>query len=402
MQTVQCSLWQYKEVRCNGVEKSAILPAQPLSQHSPLSETHLESLRVRLPLRPQLRIAQVAPLYESVPPRLYGGTERVVHWLTEELMRRGHDVTLFATADSRTSAHLVSSCMRGLRLEGYVRDSVMLHLVHLNQAFACAPEFDVIHSHVDPLSLVFAQYSRMPAVLTLHGRLDLPDLPSLLRSFNSVALVSISQAQRQSLAWANWVATVYHGIPVEQYPFSARRGDYLAFLGRITPEKRPDWAIDIARKAGVPLKIAAKVDPTDRCFFEQVVRPKLREPGVEFIGEIGDGEKGDFLAGALALLLPIDWPEPFGLVMIEAMACGTPVLARPCGAAAEIVQDGVTGYLRWSLEELAAMVPALEGIDRHACRRHVAKHFHVRRMADNYERVYQLLRAPVDALKQVP
>jgi glycosyltransferase involved in cell wall biosynthesis len=340
-----------------------------------------------------MRIAQVAPLYERVPPVRYGGTERVVDHLTEELVRRGHQVTLFASGDSATSARLVSATARALRLDPDARDPLAPHMLQLAQVFERASEFDLIHCHVDYLAFPFSRLVPTPTLHTLHGRLDLPHLVPLFRYFRSLSLVSISDAQRAPLRelGLGWAATVYHGLPLAGYPFVPRPGRYLAFLGRIAPEKRPDLAIAVALEVGLPLKIAAKVDPVDREYFEREIRPLLDHPLVEFIGEVDERGKVEFLAGALALLFPVDWPEPFGLVMIEAMACGTPVIARAVGSVREVIVPGRTGFVGDTMEELAGAVRRLEAIDRAACRRHVESEFTVERMVDRYEAIYQRL-----------
>ncbi|RMF23117.1 MAG: glycosyltransferase family 4 protein, partial [Deltaproteobacteria bacterium] len=306
-----------------------------------------------------MRIAQVAPLYESVPPRLYGGTERVVFHLTEELVRQGHDVTLFASGDSRTSARLCAPVERALRLGDGYDDAIPYHLVELEEVWRHADDFDVIHFHTDYLHFPVARRLGVPHVTTMHGRLDLRDLPPLYKEFRDIPLVSISDAQREPLAGANWVATVYHGLPLDAYHLVERPEGYLAFLGRISPEKRPDRAIEIARRVGIPLKIAAKVDRADRSYYEERIKPLLDGPGVEFIGEISEREKNEFLGNALALLFPIDWPEPFGLVMIEAMACGTPIVAFRGGSVDEVIDEGVTGVI---VEDIEAAVAAIDRV----------------------------------------
>jgi glycosyltransferase involved in cell wall biosynthesis len=344
----------------------------------------------------QMRIAQVAPLFESVPPRLYGGTERVVSYLTEDLVRRGHDVTLFASGDSETSATLVPIVERAMRFDTARRDVLSAEFIRqLGLVFGRASDFDIIHCHVDYLAYPFGALVPTPTVHTIHGRLDVPHLRPLYRQFRDVPFVSISDAQRAPLdgLGVHWAGTVYHGLPVERYAFAARDQGYLAFLGRLSPEKQADLAIEIARRVGLPLKIAAKVDPADQEYFDQVIVPLLDDPLVEFLGEIGDAEKPAFLGGAQALLFPIDWPEPFGLVMIEAMACGTPVIARPCGSVPEVVVHGQTGFLGDTLIELTEAVKRVDEIDRTACRRHVEAHFSVRRMGEEYERVYHRLGA---------
>jgi glycosyltransferase involved in cell wall biosynthesis len=342
-----------------------------------------------------MRIAQVAPLYESVPPRLYGGTERVVSWLTEELVRRGHQVTLFATGDSKTDAELVVVAERALRLDPTNPEPSVAHALELGEVFARAGDFDVVHSHLDFLAFPGSRRLGPPVVHTLHGRLDLPYLQPLYRHFHDLPLVSISDAQRGALAGlgVRWAATVHHGLPIDQYAFSPQPEGYLAFLGRISPEKRPDLAIAVARRLGLPLRIAAKVDAADRAYFAREIEPLLAGGGVEYLGEIGGEAKAAFLGGALALLFPIDWPEPFGLVMIEALACGTPVVARPCGSVPEIIRDGETGLLADTVEELAAAVMRVERIDRRRCRQHAEERFSSDVMAARYESVYSSLAA---------
>ena len=279
-----------------------------------------------------MRIAQVAPLFESVPPKYYGGTERVVSYLTEELVCQGHEVTLFASGDSVTKAHLVAACRRSLRLDKHCIDQLSHQVLMLEHVFQRAAEFDIVHFHVDYLHFPLSRREQLTHVTTLHGQLDIPDLVPLYHEFRDMPVVSISNCQREPLPWANWQATIYHGVPADTYQFRAEPGSYLAFLGRISPEKRVDRAIKIARQVQIPLKIAAKVDRVDKDYFEGVVEPLLRDSLIEFVGEIGDGEKDEFLGHAHALLFPIDWPEPFGLAMIEAMACGTPVIAYRSGA----------------------------------------------------------------------
>src|SRR6266699_2505140 len=274
-----------------------------------------------------MRIAQVAPLYESVPPKYYGGTERVVSYLTEELVREGHDVTLFASGDSVTAAKLVPACESALRLSAHGVDPLVRHILMLEEVFDRSEEFDILHFHIDYLHFALSRRQDVPHVTTLHGRLDIPDLVRLYRKFSDVPVVSISQAQRAPLPWLNWQATIHHGAPNQLLNFHSRAGDYLAFLGRISPEKSVDQAIEIARRSGVRLRIAAKVDPVDKYYFHTEIEPLLRDPCVEWVGEITEDEKDEFLGNALALVLPLNWEEPFGLVMIEAMACGTPVVA---------------------------------------------------------------------------
>ena len=338
-----------------------------------------------------MRIAQVAPLFESVPPQLYGGTERIVSYVTDELVRRGHDVTLFASGDSRTTARLVPVVERATRLDAATHDLLGSEFIReLGLVFSHASDFDVIHCHVDYLAFPFHDLTPTPTVHTIHGRLDLPHLLPVYRQFRTVPLVSISDAQRAPLdqLGVRWAGTVYHGLPVERYAFAPEDQGYLAFLGRLAPEKQPELAIEIARRVGLPLKIAAKVDAVDQEYFDQVVAPLLDDPLVEFLGEIGDDQKSAFLGGAKALLFPIDWPEPFGLVMIEAMACGTPVVARPCGSVPEVIDHGRTGFLASTLVELTEAVKRLDEIDRAECRRQFELRFSAGRMAQDYERIY--------------
>ncbi len=335
-----------------------------------------------------MHIAQVAPLYESVPPQAYGGTERVVAYLTDELIRRGHEVTLFASADSRTLARLVPGSTTALRL-GNVRDPLAHHVCLLDEVFRRAADFDVIHCHVDYLAFPFLAACPVPSVSTLHGRLDLPDLQPIYQRFSQVPLVSISDAQRGPVANANWLRTVYHGLPPDEHTFEARPDGYLAFLGRIAPEKRVDRAIAIAKRVGLPLKIAAKVDPADRVYFEQEIRPLLDDPLIDYIGEINGARKNEFLGHASAVLFPIDWPEPFGLVMIEAMACGTPVIAFRAGSVPEIMCEGTSGFVVDDVEQAASAVARLDQIDRAACRAYFERRFSVAAMAEAYLDVYR-------------
>jgi glycosyltransferase involved in cell wall biosynthesis len=343
-----------------------------------------------------MRIAQVAPLFESVPPPRYGGPERVVSYLTEALVGRGHDVTLFASGDSRTSATLVPVVERASRFDATSAEGFWVDTVReLDMVAARADEFDVIHCHVDYFAFPVTRLLRTPVVHTLHGRLDLPYLQPLYRHFTDVPLVSISDAQRRPLetCGVRWAGTVYHGQPLARYPLGDGGGDYLAFLGRCSPEKRVDVAIEVARRVGMTLKIAAKVDEKDRDYFKETIEPLLDDPLIDFIGEIGDDDKAAFLGGARALVFPIDWPEPFGLVMVEAMACGTPVVTRPCGAAPEVVAHGRTGFVVDTLTELVDAVQRIGELDRAECRRHVEARFSVARMIDGYEAVYRGLQA---------
>ena len=339
-----------------------------------------------------MKIAQVAPLVESVPPQSYGGTERIVSYLTEELVRLGHDVTLFATADSRTAARLIGCVPKALRLDNTVEYELPHHLLMLEHVRRQAAEFDILHFHIDLLHGPLLRTLPTPAVTTLHGRLDLPDLVPFYRAFPDMPLVSISNDQRRPLPAVGWMRTIPHGLPLDLLPFQPKPEGYLAFLGRISPEKRPDRAIEIATRAGLPLRIAAKVDRVDREYWHTTIEPLVKNnPSVEFVGEIGDEEKAAFLGNALALLFPIDWPEPFGLVIIEAMACGTPVIAYSRGSAPEVVDEGVTGYLVDSVEEAIAAVDAARTLDRAMVRATFERRFSARRMAEDYLEVYQRL-----------
>jgi glycosyltransferase involved in cell wall biosynthesis len=327
---------------------------------------------------------------ESVPPKLYGGTERIVSYLTEELVRQGHDVTLFASGDSQTLAELVPCSPRALRL-ARVHDPMPYNILQLNHVLKRSDEFDILHFHNDCLHFPFMRNSAATAVTTLHGRLDLPDLPPLFREFDDMPLVSISAHQRRPLS-ANWVATVHHGLPSELYSSSHDgQGNYLAFLGRVCPDKGLDRAIEIAHRAGYPLKIAAKVDKVDQAYFDDVIVPLLGKPNIEFIGEIGEDQKAAFLGKAKALLFPIDWPEPFGLVMIEAMACGTPVIAWPCGSVQEIIEPGVTGFVVDSVQDALIALKQVDSLSRNLVRKRFEARFTAELMARNYLRVYRAL-----------
>ena len=339
-----------------------------------------------------MRIGMVAPLAEPVPPPLYGGTERVVSVLTEELVRRGHDVTLFATADSRTRAKLVPCAQTGLRAADKLDDSGMYAVMELGEAYRRADKFDVIHNHVDFFAFPFARLTPTPTVTTTHGRLDMRRTQQIIERFPEQPLVSISDAQRDPVPNQCWVATVYNGIDLSNYHFRPNHGKYLVFLGRIAPEKRPDRAIEIARDTGMPLIIAAKVDPVDQDYYEQAIRPLIDSSKlIEFIGEVNEHEKDKLLGEAYAYLFAIDWPEPFGLTMVEAMATGTPVIATAAGSVPEVVVDGVTGFVRRSLHDMVDAVPHVGELDRAACRAHVERHFSAEAMASGYERVYQRL-----------
>jgi glycosyltransferase involved in cell wall biosynthesis len=337
-----------------------------------------------------MKIAQVAPLMESVPPRLYGGTERIVSYLTEELVQLGHDVTLFASGDSVTAADLVTCAPVALRLEPKVRDPIPYYMLMLDRVRAQAGEFDIIHFHIDQFHFPIFRPIAGRTVTTLHGRQDLPDLKPLYLGFSDMPLVSISDAQRGPVANANFLTTILHGIPTSMHPLVTHpRGGYVAFLGRIAPEKRPDRAIAIARALGIPLKIAAKVDRVDEAYFQQTILPLLDGPGVEYVGEINERQKSEFLGEASALLFPIEWPEPFGLVMIEAMACGTPVLAFRTGSVPEIIDQGVTGLIVDSVEEAVAAMPRVLSLDRSTVRRRFEERFSATRMAQDYVSVYE-------------
>jgi glycosyltransferase involved in cell wall biosynthesis len=337
-----------------------------------------------------MKIAQIAPLIEAVPPKLYGGTERIVSYLTEELVRQGHDVVLFASGDSTTAADLVACTPQALRL-ARARDPLPYQVLQLEYVRRRADEFDILHFHSDYLHFPLVRSLGCGVVTTMHGRLDLCDLPPLFSEFRDMPLVSISNHQRLPLP-AQWAATVQHGLPADRYAFSAAgAGGYLAFLGRICPEKRPDRAIEAARRAGVDLKIAAKVDRVDEAYFETAIRPLLDGPHVEFIGEIDEDEKQEFLAGARALLFPIDWPEPFGLVLIEAMACGTPIIAWRKGAVPEVVEHGLTGLIVDNVEEAVAAVEEIGSLNRRAVRRRFEQRFTAERMARDYLGVYDMV-----------
>ncbi len=336
-------------------------------------------------------IAQIAPLAEAVPPRFYGGTERVIHWLTEELVALGHDVTLFASGDSITSARLESVWPRALRLDGSVRDPNALHMTMLEQVRQQANRFDFLHFHLDyyPFSLFCRQ--PVPFVTTLHGRLDLPEHKPMFATFPTLPVISISDSQRRPIPRANWIRTIYHGLPRELLmPVSAKQS-YFAFLGRIAPEKGVDRAISIAHRCGVPLRIAAKVDKMDREYFNEKIRPQLDGTSVEYIGEITDGEKPEFLSGAVALLDPIDWPEPFGIVMIEAMACGTPVIAFNRGAIPEVIDEGLTGFIVEDVEGAIGAFNRLSMLSREKIRNRFEQRFTARRMALEYLAAYRSL-----------
>jgi glycosyltransferase involved in cell wall biosynthesis len=347
-----------------------------------------------------MRIAQIAPLTESVPPRLYGGTERVVSYLTEALVDMGHDVTLFASGDSQSAAHIESVWPTALRFDRSLRDPIALHMAQMERVCRQAGEFDILHSHLDYWMFSLLARSGTPAITTLHGRLDMPELAAIY-DLTQAPVVSISDAQRKPLPCANFVRTIHHGLPLNLLTPQPVRPQYLAFLGRIAPEKRPDRAIAIARRAGIPLKIAAKVDRVDQEYFDTLIKPMLDGPDVEMIGEIGDAEKPDFLSGAMALLLPIDWPEPFGLVMIEAMACGTPTIAFPAGSVPEIIDDGITGFIVKDEAAAVAATRRLGELDRGEVRRRFETRFSAQRMAEDYVQLYLRMAAGTRPLLRV-
>lgn len=349
-----------------------------------------------------MRVAQVAPLIESVPPRLYGGTERIVSYLTEELVDMGHDVTLFASGDSVTSATLVPCCAQALRLDPAVRDTLPYYMLMLDKVRRMASTFDVIHFHIDQLQFPLFRNIALRTVTTLHGRQDLPDLLHLYAGFPEMPLVSISDAQTLPLPEVNHLLTIPHGLPRDLLsPTLKPRGGYLAFVGRISPEKRVDRAIRIATSAGIPIKIAAKVDRVDQEYFKSEIEPMLAHPLVDYVGEIDDRRKQSFLGEARALLFPIDWPEPFGLVMIEAMACGTPVIAWPRGSVPEIIRDGENGFLVESVEAAVAAVARVPRLRREHCRRIFEERFSARRMVRDYLAVYQASRVAAGVRQSV-
>ena len=338
-----------------------------------------------------MRIAQIAPLYECVPPKLYGGTERIVSYLTEELVREGHEVTLFASGDSMTQANLVPACPQALRLNGGCVDSLAHHVRMLESVAARQNEFDIMHFHIDYLHFPLTRALNWTTLTTLHGRLDINDLVPVYQEFRELPVSSISNAQRKPLPWLNWQGTVYHGLPDNQYEFSPKADGYLAFLGRTSPEKGLDRAIAIAQRVGLPLKIGAKVDAVDRDYFEAHIKPLLRNPQIEFLGEVGFPEKNELLGGAVALLFPIMWPEPFGIVMIEAMACGTPIIAYPYGSVPEVIEDGVNGCVVSDEDGAIAAIQNIERIDRALCRKQFEERFTSRHMSAGYTALYEAL-----------
>lgn len=338
-----------------------------------------------------MKIAHIAPLAERCPPALYGGTERVVSYLTEELVRQGHEITLFASGDSLTSAELVACCDTALRLSPSVQDALPYHMIMLDEVARRADDFDMLHFHIDLMHAPVVRPFAERTLTTLHGRLDIPDLYPFYEAFPYLPLVSISDAQRAPMPPVNWAGTVHHGLPRDLLPFNASgKNGYLAFLGRISPEKRPDRAIDIAARAGMPLKIAAKIDRVDRPYWDAVIAPLVKaHDNVEYVGEINEHEKAEFLGNASALLFPIDWPEPFGLVMIEAMACGTPTIAYPNGSVREVIENGVSGFVVDSIDKAVAAVDRALMHDRRVVRATFEKHFSVERMARDYVSIYK-------------
>lgn len=338
-----------------------------------------------------MRIAQVAPLYETVPPMLYGGTERITSYLTEELIRQNHEVTLFASGDSNTKAKLISPCKHSIRLSGNFRDPLIFHTMMFDQVLKMQDQFDILHFHTDYLHLLLLRQLRIPFLTTLHGRLDLPELRPLYRQFPEFPVVSISNSQKKPLPKINWAGTVYHGLPQNLLSFKSEKEKYLAFLGRISPEKNIEGAVQIARETGFQLKVAAKIDPSDKGYFDSHVKHLFQYPQVDFIGEIRESEKSDFLGKAMALLFPIHWPEPFGLVMIESLACGTPVIAYNFGSVPEIIDHGHTGFIVQDIEGAKEAVKNIHRIEPFNCRRVFEERFLVEHMAENYLSIYREL-----------
>lgn len=337
-----------------------------------------------------MKIAQVAPLFESVPPKMYGGTERVVSWLTEELVRQGHEVTLFASGDSNTGARLVPVCERSLRLDDQCKDELAHIVLGLEKVIQMEQEFDLVHWHVDYIAYPLERRMTTPHVTTLHGRLDIPDLVPIYREYKDIPLISISNSQRKPLPWANWQATVYHGLPIDHFDFQSQPGKYLAFLGRISPEKGADHAIEIAERVGMPLKIAAKISKADQTYYEEVIKPLIdSHPNVEFLGEISEKEKNLFLGNAFALLFPINWPEPFGIVMIESMACGTPIIAFPGGSVTEVMENGESGFVVPNVDGAVKALDRVARLNRKMVRHVFENRFTSRQMTDNYLKAYR-------------
>jgi glycosyltransferase involved in cell wall biosynthesis len=341
-----------------------------------------------------MRIAQVAPLIEAVPPKLYGGTERVIHYLTEELVEMGHDVTLFASGDSVTKGELIPIVKEALRLNPDCIDPMPHHVIQLEEVFTLHKSFDIIHFHTDYFHFPLSSRIQTPTVTTLHGRLDIPDLQPLFNRFRQQPVISISDSQRIPLPQANWLGTVFHGLPENLHKIGGGEGNYLAFMGRISPEKGVDKAIEIAVKAGVPLKIAAKVDKIDQEYFETEIKQLMEHPLIEFVGEINEREKSAFLGNAKALLFPINWSEPFGMVMIEAMSCGTPIIAFRRGSVSEIIQDGVTGFIVTNVDEAVSAVEKINTMLRTMVRKMFEGKFTALRMAKDYLKIYESLAEP--------
>lgn len=346
-----------------------------------------------------MNIAQVCHVWESVPPKQYGGTERVVSYLTEELVRLGHHVTLFASGDSTTAAHLEAVCPMAIRFSpGPLAREASIALL-LEKGFGSAERFDIIHSHLDFLAFPMIRRCPVPVISTLHGRLDLPELQPIYTEFMDCPLVSISYAQRRPCARSQWHANVYHGLPRDQYSFHPQAGPYLAFIGRLSPEKRPDEAVRVAERVGLPLRIAAKVDPVDRKYVEDVMKPLLSHPLVEYVGEITDAQKNAFLGDAMAVLCPYQ-PEPFGLALIEALACGTPVITYRHGSFPEIIDDGITGFLCRDIDDMAAAVGKISSVNRHACRKAFEQRFTVQRMTEQYVSLYDRVLQEAEEVSQ--
>ena len=338
----------------------------------------------------KLKIAQISPLIESVPPKKYGGTERVVYYLTEGLVERGHEVTLFASGDSVTSARLIAPVTQSLRLGRKVHSTIITHMLMLSKVYEeMAGEFDIIHSHLEYLTLPFASRSRTPTVLTMHGRLDMPDYVDILKRYGRMAWVSISDAQRAPVPGINWAGTVYHGYPESLFEFNPEPQDYFLYLGRFSEEKRPDEAIRLAKACKIHLKLAAKIDPADKAYFKAKIEPLLDNQYIEYVGEVDDRQKHELLRNAKALLNTIDWPEPFGLVMIEALACGTPVIVRRCGSSPEVIADGVSGFVCDTRQEFIRAIRSIDEISRATCRKEFEQRFTLRHMVENYETLYR-------------
>lgn len=346
-----------------------------------------------------MRIAQVSPLYEQVPPRFYGGTERIVSYLTEELVHQGHEVTLFASGDSITTARLVPGCKSSLRLDEDCYDPIPHHLLMLEQVYRMSSQFDIIHFHTDYFHYSASRQHKFNHVSTLHGRLDIPDLVPLYREFSEIPVVSISDAQRAPLPWLNWQGTVHHGIPPDLLPYNPAGGEYLAFLGRISPEKGLDAAIKIAGRSGVNLKIAAKIDKTNQDYFDNRIKNLIDGQLVEYVGEISEAEKKKFLGNALALIFPINWEEPFGLAMIESMSCGTPVVAFSRGSVPEVIKDGVSGFVVGNINEAVEAVEKVASLSRQRCRKFFEDYFVADKMACNYLSIYERMTSAVKRSK---